>query len=162
MVDQTDARWKMEFQFVTHGDAQQPGTRKAIRSHVMKGKNAGRKLPPRQKRKRKTAGATEHDGTSYATEVTGRRKPAAGHNVDSGSGLGDIAGGQRETRRIASAGSPARIPGVVGHELSWWPFPDEFSSQSVDLLRYCEYPYSASLVPPALSDSPAIVILGSP
>lgn len=137
----------MEFQFVVHSDAQQPGTRKAIRSHVMKGKNAGRKLPLRQqqqkvnkKNKNKTtATATGDDSDDTTLHASGNTR----HDTNSSPWTTHVKEGQQRRRRtrIASAGAPARVPRVVGHELSWRPFPDGFSSESVDLFRYCELPF---------------------
>ncbi|KAF5597778.1 Argininosuccinate synthase [Fusarium pseudoanthophilum] len=40
----------MKFQFIDHDSTQKPGARKAIRSHVMKGKNLGRTIQGRGKR----------------------------------------------------------------------------------------------------------------
>lgn len=46
----------MRFYFVEQGNAS-PGNRRAARSHVMKGKNAGRVLPPRSQKSSKPSAA---------------------------------------------------------------------------------------------------------
>ncbi|KAH7027629.1 uncharacterized protein B0I36DRAFT_141083 [Microdochium trichocladiopsis] len=138
------------FQFVVFGD-EKPDTRRAIRSHVMMGKNAGRKLPPRQRKKR--------DGAREGTAVSSTGAASQSHESRAGgSSAKKAAGGRRRTAAVPSDSSRTlrpivsfdelmRIPGVVGHELSWLAFPDGFTPVSVDLFRSFYYSLSRSPVP---------------
>lgn len=160
------------FQFVVFGD-EQPGTRRAIRSHVMKGKNAGRKLPPRQ---RKTDNVVDGQVAVTATTTTTKlnrggdgSKSSSNHVLaarcrGSREQVGDKSSkkssGQTATLAVngpheiqeqqqympfigaAHLGELTRavaIPRAVGHELSWRPFPDDFTAASIDMLRSCEF-----------------------
>jgi hypothetical protein len=54
------------FQFIQQGPKGDKGSRKLIRSHVMKGKNSGRKLPPRGR-----SGALARDAVTAAVSAQG-------------------------------------------------------------------------------------------
>ncbi|KXJ91410.1 hypothetical protein Micbo1qcDRAFT_225274 [Microdochium bolleyi] len=138
------------FQFVVFGD-EQPDTRRAIRSHVMRGKNAGRKLPPRQpsrkKNKRGGGGAAavldiEGGGTISDEPV---RNGADDHGATNDRALAQsddatpvlLVNEQRRAQlSVASLSELKGLPRMVGHELSWRPFPAGFTAESIDLFRF--------------------------
>lgn len=106
----------MEFQFINNADIGHR-SRRLIRSHVMKGKNAGRVLHPRRQRK-------------AILQPTPAKQPArpARHCPDT----------EEEPGENESCGL-LWVDRQVGHELSWIALPFALTTDATVLLRQCRH-----------------------
>ncbi|KAG4280372.1 hypothetical protein FPRO06_11705 [Fusarium proliferatum] len=129
----------MKFQFIDNDSTQKPGARKAIRSHVMKGKNLGRTIQGRGKRHAAPQLNDSHkspDISKRGTSVEGRRKSLDGAVDHLGNALlfPEIADTGIDT--TYSINNP-----YSGKEYTYFSFPVQFTPS----MRYYVYEFHTAV-----------------
>lgn len=115
----------MRFQFVDNAASNAPGTRRAIRRHVMKGKNMGRKITRGRRH------APRQD------DVSGAAKPMGDTTASRGVGY---AGQDSENRPFLfpeMVQNPLRSTVFNGHDFEYFSFPIQFSKHMRYLVYQC-------------------------
>lgn len=127
----------MKFHFIDNDSTQKPGARKAIRSHVMKGKNLGRTIQGRGKRHAASQLNDSHkspDISKRDISVEGRTKSLDGAIDNVGNALLFPEITDTDTDTTYSINNP-----YSGKEYTYFSFPVQFTPSMRYYVYECQF-----------------------